>query len=370
MIKTILSLLVLIIVLVIIGFVTTFNSKSPSSNDVSSIEIESGHNPSGNMENENKESNGTPGEIVRKTEREDAFSKDGLKTNTAIRSIPLKEVLGGGPGKDGIPAIFNPKFISVNEAKKIENGDRFGVVVTVGNTFRFYPYSILVWHEIVNDLIDEENFVVTFCPLCGSAIVFDPTVDGEIRKFGVSGKLWESNLLMYDHKNENLWSQIIGEAVVGDDTGKKLKIFPSQIITFSEFASKYPNGEVLSRDTGYTRNYGFYPYGDYDNSENLYFPVSVKDSRLPAKEIMVITNLKNIDGKEVSVAFKRSDVIEKGTATKNIGSEANPFRIVAHVKNGGVVIEDEAGNEFPSYVAMWFSWAAHHQDDGFVWVSE
>lgn len=358
MLKTILGIIALIVIVLAVGVFMRQDKKINSANNHDSQMNDEENKSFNEVQDKESESNGTPGKIIKSKEREEAFRKDGLKTNTAIRSIPLDEVLGGGPGKDGIPAILNPKFISINAAKKIEDGDRFGVSVTVGDTSRFYPYSILVWHEIVNDEINNQPFIVTFCPLCGSAITFDPRVDGEVRTFGVSGKLWESNLLMYDHKNENLWSQIIGEVVVGDDTGKKLEIFPSQLIMFDAFVSAHPNGEVLSRDTGHNRNYGFYPYGNYDNSESLYFPVSVQDNRLFAKELMFIVNVGDFSG-----AFKRSDLLEAGSASLQIEDTT----VTVKVDGEELKATDQNGNKVAGYIAMWFSWAAHHQDNSFVW---
>ena len=360
MLKTIIGIVGLIVILFIAGAVMSESDNSPSvSSDTTSDTQMDNKKENGNESEKESESNGTPGKIIKSDKKEQFFKRDGLETNTAVRSIPLDEVLGGGPGKDGIPAILNPKFISVNEAKGIEDGDRFGVSVTIGNTSRFYPYSILVWHEIVNDEVGGQPFIVTFCPLCGSAITFDPTIEGEVRTFGVSGKLWESNLLMYDHKNENLWSQIIGEVVVGDETGEKLDIFPSQLITFDEFSSKYPNGEVLSRDTGYNRKYDFYPYGNYDSSDSLYFPVSVEDNRLFAKELMFVVNIGDLSG-----AFKRSDVLEEGEAVLKIGNTT----VTATADGEEIKATDENGNKIPGYIAMWFSWASHHQDNGAVWT--
>ncbi len=287
-----------------------------------------------------------------------AFQFDGLKTNTAITSIPLDLVLDGGPGKDGIPAITNPKFISVVEAKKWLRGDADGIVVTVGKTTRFYPYNIIVWHEIVNDVIEKKSLVVTFCPLCGSAIVFDATVDARAEQFGVSGKLYESNLLMYDKTTESLWSQIIGEAVVGDRTGQKLAVYPSQVMSFKQVMEKYPNMEVLSKETGYSRSYNVSPYGDYDTNDKIYFPISINDTRLPAKEIMYIVNID-----DYSVAFKRSALSESETATVEVGDK----KITAQIIDGEIEVKNNVGEIIPGYTAMWFSWAIHHQKDGIVW---
>src|SRR3989338_1491948 len=189
--------------------------------------------------------------------KEFGFKDGGLNTNTIKTSIPLEKILDGGPGKDGIPALTNPKFVSIKEAEKDIAPDIDGMVVSVGDTNKFYPFSIMVWHEIVNDVVNGKPLVITFCPLCGSSIAFEAEVDGKIEQFGVSGKLYESNLLMYDKSTESLWSQSIGTAVVGDRTGEKLTIYNSQLMSFKDFSVKWPSGKVLSTDTGYSRNYDF-----------------------------------------------------------------------------------------------------------------
>ncbi len=288
-----------------------------------------------------------------------AFKTQGMMTNTAIASIPLKKILDGGPGKDGIPAIDTPKFIPVNKAVKHLSDQTQGILVTFKNTTRFYPYTILVWHEVVNDVIEGKPLVVTFCPLCGSAIVFEAEVKGETLQFGVSGKLYESNLLMYDKKTESLWSQILGEAVVGDMTGTKLALYTSNVLTFGEAKKLHPGLEVLSDETGYRRDYSFYPYGDYDTNDEIYFPISIRDTRLPAKEIMYIVN---VDDK--SVAFLLRDLNERKIASVKV----NGKNVIAEVKNSKIEVRrEESPNVLPGYYAMWFSWAIHHQKDGVLW---
>lgn len=135
-------------------------------------------------------------------------------TNGVRHSVPLAEIIGGGPEKDGIPSIDEPKFVSITDATFLSD-DELGIAVTLRDTAKFYPFQILVWHEIVNDEIEGQRILVTYCPLCRSGIVFDPLVSGERVEFGTSGKLWNSNLVMYDRKTDSLWSQILGEAIVG-----------------------------------------------------------------------------------------------------------------------------------------------------------
>lgn len=285
------------------------------------------------------------------------FGGGSLTTNTAKHSIPLDQILDGGPGKDGIPALTNPKFTSVASADRSITDTVDGILVTVGGVTKFYPYNILVWHEIVNDVADGKPLVVTFCPLCGSAIVFDAEVDGQPETFGVSGKLYNSNLLMYDQTTESLWSQIEGEAVVGDRTGTKLTLYPSQVVSFKTVRERYPHAEVLSVDTGYARSYSLYPYGDYDDTDQLYFPVAITDTRLPAKEIMYVVNWNGL-----SIAFKVKDMKPGIVASVDVAGKP----LSATLKDGII----ETTPALPGYHTMWFAWAIYHQKDGIVWSAE
>ena len=225
-----------------------------------------------------------------------AFLSSWLATNTGITSIDKSLVFGWGPAKDGIPAINDPKFLTISEAKEelsfLWEND-YGITVTIDWEIKYYPYGILVWHEIVNDEIAWEKIAVTFCPLCGSAIVFDRNTDERELQFWVSGKLYESNMLMYDTGTESLWSQSLWEAVVGDKTGQKLEIIDAELMTFSELQSNYPNAKVLSDNTWHVRNYGFIPYGDYDTSDDLYFSVQNEDVSFNKKEIFYIVPIWN-----------------------------------------------------------------------------
>lgn len=296
---------------------------------------------------------------VKKTFNRTTFSQ--LDTNLDKAIIEPSEVRSGGPGKDGIPAIDNPKFVSIAEAS-LDDEIR-GIFIDINGEQRFYPYSILVWHEIVNDSIGDTNFAVTFCPLCGTAIVFDrdQSSDGPFDKtvrFGVSGLLWESNLLMYDDITETLWSQARGQAVIGDLAGQKLIRLPMQLITFGELKQKYPSSQVLSHDTGYNRNYTVYPYGDYEeNNDRLVFPVSVQDNRFPSKLIMYVVQFE-----DKSVAVPKDSVVDGSTATMKVNRQTLTLK-----RDGGEYEVTANGEVLPGYFEMWFSWATHHQEDGVVW---
>lgn len=204
--------------------------------------------------------------------------------NLSRTTIPLGEVLSGGPPRDGIPAITSPKFVSAADVNYLVDSDIL-VSVTVGNVTRGYPFRILNWHEIANDQIGNDSFVVTYCPLCGTAFVFDAEVNDRKLTFGVSGLLYQNNLLMYDHATESLWSQFALIGVAGDNINQRLTWRASEQISWGDWKSKYPNSEVLSTDTGFVRDYGRDPYAEYFENDEIIFPTPrpVRDD-LPTKE--------------------------------------------------------------------------------------
>ncbi|CAN5178092.1 DUF3179 domain-containing protein [soil metagenome] len=183
-------------------------------------------------------------------------------------SVPLEEIRSGGPPPDGIPPIDAPVFEGVAAASGWLQPRDPVLVVDLAGEARAYPLAVLTYHEIVNDVVAGEPLVVTYCPLCNSGLVFERTVDGEVLDFGTSGRLWNSNLVMYDRATRSLWSQFTGEAIVGDRLGTRLERVPMQIVALSEFAERWPDGRVLSRDTGHDRPYGTNPYAGYDSAKS------------------------------------------------------------------------------------------------------
>ena len=299
-----------------------------------------------------------PTNLVKQKVVQQEFLGQGLTTNTEIRSIPLDQVLNGGPGKDGIPSIDAPTFLSVSEANKVEDTTTEGLAVSINGESKFYPYTVLVWHEIVNDVVGGEPVSVTFCPLCGSGIVFSRNLEDGLTTFGVSGLLWESNLLMFDRTTETLWSQAKGEAVVGANTGERLVVVDSDLITLEAFSVQYPDGKVLSRNTGHTRAYGFYPYGDYEQNDQYIFPISNTDTRFDGKELMYVVPLTS-----GSAAFPRAALLQAGSAILKTDSGT----LQASASNGSITVTGPSGEILPGYHEMWFSWATHNTEGGFVW---
>jgi len=215
-------------------------------------------------------------------------SLPGFETNTSKSIIDLDELKRGGPPKDGIPSIDHPKFVTVDEAQSWIDYKEPVISLEYKGEARAYPLQILIWHEIVNDRIQGDPLVITFCPLCYSAIVFERTVNGEVLDFGVSGFLRQSDMVMFDRKTETLWQQFTGKAIVGDYTGTVLEQVPSQIISFTQFRNSYPNGKVLSKETGHRRNYGQNPYSGYDDINNTpMFGAGSDDGRLPPMEKVI-----------------------------------------------------------------------------------
>lgn len=255
------------------------------------------------------------------------FSTFGWSTDFSKHSVPYDEILSGGPPKDGIPAIDHPKFEAVAAADAwLENREPV-MSFQLGNDARAYPLQILIWHEIVNDVVAGRPVVITFCPLCNTAIAFDRTLDGVVYDFGTTGKLRFSDLVMYDRQTESWWQQITGEAIVGELTGQRLALLPASIVSWADFKAAFPQGQVLSADTGFIRDYGRNPYGGYDDVNAPPFLYAGPDysGQLPPKERVVAFTLG-----EVAAAYPFS-VLEKLPA---INDTVNGMALVVFWKPG------------------------------------
>ncbi|HZC50127.1 MAG TPA: DUF3179 domain-containing protein, partial [Nitrososphaeraceae archaeon] len=203
--------------------------------------------------------------------------------------VPLDQIVSGGPPPDGMPSIDNPTFISVQEASKFLEDSELVLGLNINGDIRAYPLQILVWHEIVNDEIGSIPVAVTYCPLCFTNQVFNRTIDDrkEVVEFGTSGKLYNSNLVMYDRTSKSLWSQAMAEGIVGKYAGTKLERVPFDVAYWKEWKQLYPESKILSRNTGSNRPYGVDPYGDYYTNSDVLFPISNRDDRFGLKEIVV-----------------------------------------------------------------------------------
>ncbi len=222
------------------------------------------------------------------------FDTSEWETDFSESSVELTEFASGGPPKDGIPAIDDPMFASIEDADGFLEPNEPVAVVEVGDETRAYPIQILIWHEIVNDEIAGEPVTVTYCPLCNSTVAFDREVDGRVLDFGTTGKLRRSDLVMYDRQTESWWQQLTAEAIVGELTGSKLEVLPSQILSWKQVQGQHPDARVLTRDTGFSRDYGVNPYLGYDEPGTQPFLLEEDaNNRLPPKER--VTSLKSGD---------------------------------------------------------------------------
>lgn len=222
------------------------------------------------------------------------WSAEWPRTDFSKSSINLWEIVSGGPPKDGIPPIDHPRFVSISQAEKWVQAKEPVLVFEHRGDVRAYPLQVLIWHEIVNDVVGGKPVVVTFCPLCNSALVFDREAGGRLLDFGTTGKLRKSDLVMWDRQTQSWWQQLTGEAIVGEMTGTRLTYLPAPLVSFRTFREAFPKGKVLSKKTGVYRDYGANPYLGYDsprNTQPFLFRGAV-DSRLHAVERVVVLEMK------------------------------------------------------------------------------
>lgn len=197
--------------------------------------------------------------------------------------VPKNEVRSGGPGKDGIPAISSPNFDVVNQASFLKNAD-FVIGISDGSSIKAYPHDVLDWHEIVNDGIGEIDYSLIYCPLTGSATAWDRNINGEKTTFGVSGLLYNTNIVPYDRATDSNWSQLFDASIFGELKSTKPNNYMVLETKWETWKKLYPESKIMNFDTGFGRNYGSYPYGNYREDKRLIFPVKYLDTRLHEKE--------------------------------------------------------------------------------------
>ena len=313
--------------------------------------------------------------------------------------VPLDQIVSGGPPPDGIPSIDNPKFISVQEASKFLEDSELVLGLNINGDIRAYPLQILVWHEIVNDEIGSIPVAVTYCPLCFTNQVFNRTIDDrkEVVEFGTSGKLYNSNLVMYDRTSKSLWSQAMAEGIVGKYAGTKLERVPFDVAYWKEWKQLYPDSKILSRDTGSNRPYGVDPYGDYYTNSDVLFPISNRDDRFGLKEIVV-----GFENKGQYKAYKLQEIEDNKVINDQVNGKSitlfssYPFMIRAYdpIAEGQTLeftynpksknfLDEQTGSEWnfegmaingqmkgkqltrlPYDEGFWFEWIAFHAKTG------
>jgi cytochrome c biogenesis protein CcdA len=271
--------------------------------------------------------------------------------------VPLNQLDQGCFGQDCIPSIDNPQFESASSADTWLDSSDVVFALDFHDQQRAYPQRIMNWHEIVNDTIDNQPVVVTFCPLCGSALAFNRQVNEVVTQFGVSGKLHNSDLVMYDRFEGSLWQQITGEAIVGPAARRDEFLSPILITTttWQEWKSQFPNTQVLSRDTGFNRDYNRYPYGTYEQDDQIYFGVQNTDRRLPLKQIIYGVELNGS-----SKAYPLSTLEQTPVIQDFLGDIA--FQITRQPSGEVTITNFDTDQEIIPLRTFWFAWAAFHPE--------
>lgn len=315
--------------------------------------------------------------------------------------IPSNQFVDGGPGKDGIPSLTSPPTVSAAEGDRFLQPTTLVLGVVVNGQARAYPHNILWWHEIVNDVLGGRAITVSYCPLTGSGMAYDPVVDGEALSFGVSGLLFDNNLLLYDRKTQSLWSQMRAQSVCGSLAGRVPPLVPVVQSTWEAWRRMHPETTVVSFDTGHRRNYGQYPYGSYDQVGNtqLLFPQSFTDARRPMKELVLGLTHQGVSraypytalgeraaindelaGLPVLVVFDRLAQMAL-PFDRSAGDRTLTFEVVDEGAFPFMLRDRESGSlwdlsglavsgvmtgqrvaPIATYSAMWFAWAAFHRD--------
>jgi len=213
---------------------------------------------------------------------EQPWQQEWPDTDFSRMTVRPSEIISGGPPKDGIPSIDNPRFAAANQANWLKPMSPV-ILLDINGSRRAYPLEILIYHEIVNDVIDGTPIAVTFCPLCNSALAFERRVNGQTLSFGTTGKLRNSDMIMYDRETQSWWQQFTGNGIVGFYAGTQLKTRTLRIIAFKDVLDTDPNTPTLTRNTGFMRPYGNNPYHGYDNiSDQPFLYDGHQDQRLPA----------------------------------------------------------------------------------------
>ena len=275
--------------------------------------------------------------------------------NGEANTFDKSKIVSGGPPKDGIPSIDNPKFVSVQNADNWIEDDELVLAIIYKEEKRVYPLQILVWHEIVNDFIANDPILITYCPLCGSGIAYERTINGQAVEFGTSGKLYNSNLIMYDRLTDSYWTQIDGIAVTGELTGTELQELSIDTVVWRDWKKVHSDSLVLSKDTGFNRNYGSDPYGSYYENSFTLFPVENEDSSVHPKTVIFGIE---IDG--AYKAYREDDVINNQPIIDTLGETEIK---ITRDKSGIVkVIKVDTNEEIVKERDFWFAWYAFHPE--------
>lgn len=271
--------------------------------------------------------------------------------------IPLTAIFQAGPGKEGVPSLEDPAFLSAERSNFLLDHEKV-IGVYVNGIAKAYPIKIMNYHEIVNDRFGKESVAVTYSPLCANAMAFSAQLNGKRQTFGVSGLLYNNNLLFYDWETESLWSQLLGKAVTGTASGKKLLQVATQTTTWGAWKKRHPNTRVLSPNTGFHRNYDLDPYSLYaDNTSKTMFPVEYRDKKLRLKEKVV--------GVRIGREYRAYPLALLTSATRTpIQDKLNgvQLQIRYDALTRTAEVRDSNGRLIPTVNTYWFAWFAFHPE--------
>lgn len=243
-------------------------------------------------------------------ELEQGFLSDTQSYQGRSWLVPARYIFDTGLTAKELPALNDPKFVSISEADSYLSDDVYGIAVEIDGQYRFYSNQILNWHEVVNDTFGGQDIAVTLSTLTRSAVVYSREFDGETLTFDNALLNYNNNSILKDNQTNNLWLQGRGTSISGSDMGDELTVIPSVSITWTEFKDLYPEGQALSNETGFERDYTRHPYTSYDNNDLVYFPLTAEVSRLDGKWLVTVVE----DGTE-AVAF--ANEIENGFGATN-----------------------------------------------------
>lgn len=270
--------------------------------------------------------------------------------------IPADEIHLGGPARDGIPAIDRPRFVNPAQADFLADKDRVLALMHNGEA-KAYPIAILNWHEVVNDTIGGIPVAVTYCPLCGTGVAFVAQRGDQRHTFGVSGLLYNSDVLLYDRETESLWSQLLMQAISGPANGETLTPLSLSHTNWQAWREEHPDTLVLSTDTGFDRDYRHDPYAGYDSDSGLYFPVTRQSRRYHPKERVLGVE---IDGR--FKAYPYSELAHLGQAEFADHFADRDLRIQFDRASESARAYDDDGRQLPAVSSFWFAWFAFHPD--------
>ena len=282
-----------------------------------------------------------------------AGSVNGFDLSGAL--VPVAEIKHGGPPRDGIPAIDRPRFITAGNANFLDGSDRV-LGIDRNGVRKAYAVKILNYHEIVNDRFGQEAVVVSYCPLCGTGMAFLASRDGSVRNFGVSGLLYNSDVLLYDRGTDSLWSQLMKQAIAGPLRGQRLQQIALSHTRWDDWRSRHPDTLVLSTDTGSRRDYERSPYAGYESSRELYFPVSSMDPRYHPKELVIGLSVQGMHKAYPFTELSHTD----DDIQDSIAGQVVRVRYDSDNRTGRVLAAD--GSELPTTISYWFAWQAFHPD--------